>query len=124
MSAMGLDNYAAHSPDDIELTEEDLQAFQDAGIELCGGIFSGDGSDGSFRGKVYASYVLEITGESLYAEWLPPETVSEMYQTMADYEIARAQQVEEMDPTNIQHSDLCKFFKVCSERGLGLVSWS
>ncbi len=121
---MGLDNYAAHSPDDIELTEEDLQAFQDAGIELCGGIFSGDGSDGSFRGKVYASYVLEITGESLYAEWLPPETVSEMYQTMADYEIARAQQVEEMDPTNIQHSDLCKFFKVCSERGLGLVSWS
>jgi hypothetical protein len=29
---MGLDNYAAHSPDDIELTEEDLQAFQDDGI--------------------------------------------------------------------------------------------
>jgi len=121
---MGLDTFAAHTPEDIELTEDDLQAFKDANISLCGGIFSGDGCDGSFRGKVYAEYVLDVTGESLYAEWLPPETVTEMYQSMAAYELARALEVEEMDPMDLAHSDLCKFFKVCSERGLGLVGWS
>jgi hypothetical protein len=50
---MGLDTYASRSPDDIELTEEDIQAFQEADITLCGGLFSGN--DGSFRGKVYGA---------------------------------------------------------------------
>jgi hypothetical protein len=49
---MGLDTFASRSSDDIELTEADLKAFEEAEISLCGGIFSGDGSDGSFRGKV------------------------------------------------------------------------
>jgi len=70
---MGLDTFASRSPEDIILSEGDLQAFTDAHISLCGGLFSGNG--GSFRGKVYASLVSSITGESLYAEWLPPETV-------------------------------------------------
>jgi hypothetical protein len=55
---MGLDTYASRSPEDLVLTEEDLQAFADAQIELCGGIFSGEG--GSFRGKVYAELILEM----------------------------------------------------------------
>ena len=119
---MGLDNYAAHSPDDIELTEEDLQAFQDANIELCGGVFSG--CDGSFRGKVYESYVREITGESLYAPWLPPETVKEMFHALTDFENERWHIDQDSLPEDSDHSDLWRFFKVCSERGLGLVGWS
>lgn len=47
---MGLDTFASRSPDDIELQSEDIQAFNEADIYLCGGIFSGEG--GSFRGKV------------------------------------------------------------------------
>jgi hypothetical protein len=121
---MGLDTYASRSPDDIILTEEDIQAFADAYIELCGGIFSGDGNDGSFRGKVYASYVLEITDHSLYAEWLPPETVQEMYHAMAAYEQARIENDPDGQQLSNEHSDLCKFFKVCSDRGLGLIGWS
>ena len=78
---MGLDTFASRSQEDIVLSKEDIQAFNDAEITLCGGIFSGDG--GSFRGKVYASLILEITGESLYAEWLPPETVRAMYEALA-----------------------------------------
>jgi hypothetical protein len=62
---MGLDTYAARSPGNIELTEEDIQAFQEADISLCGGLFSGDGNDGSFRGKVYVMLVLEITARTL-----------------------------------------------------------
>lgn len=79
---MGLDNFASRSPDDIELTEEDLQAFADAHIQLCGGIFSGDGCDGSFRGKVYVMLMLEISDENLAQEWIPPETVRRMYASL------------------------------------------
>jgi hypothetical protein len=121
---MGLDNFASRSPDDIVLSEEDLHAFQDSHIQLCGGIFSGDGCNGSFRGKVYAEYVLEITGESLCAEWIPPETVKEMYLAMVAYEMARKLEVGRASPAEMEHSDLCKFLKVCSERSLGLVGWS
>ncbi|MEA3327836.1 MAG: hypothetical protein U9R53_11120 [Chloroflexota bacterium] len=78
---MGLDTFASRSPEDIVLSKEDIQAFTDAEISLCGGLFSGYG--GSFRGKVYASLILSITGESLYAEWIPPETVHAMYDALA-----------------------------------------
>jgi hypothetical protein len=118
---MGLDTYASRSQDEIVLTEEDQQAFVDADIELCGGLFSGN--DGSFRGKVYANYVLEVTGENLYETWLPPETVRQMYHAMTAYERSPEQDGSSMVPTHFEHLELCKFFKVCSERGLGLVGW-
>ena len=120
---MGLDTFAAHTAEDIELTEEDLQAFKEANIALCGGIFSGGGNDGSFRGKVYAELILEVTGQSLYAEWIPPETVKEMY------DMLKACDPEEAADWGYRNTaqevlDLRKFFKVCVERGLGLVGWS
>ncbi len=68
---MGLDTYAAHTPEDIELTEDDIQAFEEARISLCGGMLSGDGNDGSFRGKVYVMLILEITGESFLKNGFP-----------------------------------------------------
>ena len=120
---MGLDTFAAHTPEDIELTKEDLQAFEQANIALCGGIFSGGGNDGSFRGKVYAELILEVTGQSLYAEWIPPETVKEMYDSLA---MGDPEDVAGWGYKNTAQEvlELRKFFKVCSERGLGLVGWS
>ena len=119
---MGLDNYASRSPDDIELTEEDIQAFADAQIELCGGIFSGD--SGSLRGKVYAILLDGITGESLYAEWLSPHTVSEMYAALLACDPADA--IDQWGSRNTVYDilELRKFFKVCSVRGLVLIGWS
>jgi len=118
---MGLDTYAAHSPDDIELNDEDLQAFAEANIELGGGIFSGCGNDGSFRGKVYVLMILEITGVSLNQDWIPPETVREMYESLLAFDAQKNENISENDS---QTHDLRKFFQVCSERGLGLVGWS
>jgi hypothetical protein len=119
---MGLDNFASRSAEDIDLTEEDIQAFADANIELCGGIFSGDG--GSFRGKVYAELILDLTGESLYQEWIPPETVHEMYKAIAAYELFMSGDSQAGGSMDIEIPDLRKFFKVCSDRGLGLIGWS
>ena len=119
---MGLDTFASRSADDIVLTEEDLQAFAEADINLCGGIYSGSGNDGSFRGKVYTSLILELTDFSLFEEWIPPERVHAMFQALL------ACLPEEKAPPSHENSDneifeLVKFFKVCSERGLGLINW-
>lgn len=67
---MGLDNFASQVPDDLVLSEEDEKAFEEAGIELCGGIISGGGS--SFRGKVYDTLIEKVTNISLYSKWLCP----------------------------------------------------
>ena len=123
---MGLDIYAAPSPDG-ELAEIDVQAFNEAGIDLCGGIYSGDG--GSFRGKVYDMLILDLTGVSLYQAWIPPETVRQMAdalhrvdpQAFAEF-TAKEYSWEKYSAHTIEH--LRKFFDICVGRGLGLVgSW-
>ena len=120
---MGLDTYAARTPDDEELGEEDKQAFEEAGILLCRGFNSGHGDDGSFRGKVYSHTVEEVTGVSLYEEWIPPETV----ETMADaFEQCDPEAVAREDaggPSAREIRDLARFFRICADRGLGLIGW-
>lgn len=120
---MGLDTYASRSSDKIVLTEDDIQAFADAQITLCGGLFSGDGNDGSFRGKVYVMLVLEITDEYLAQNWIPPETVRKMYASLLACDPKEAIRQHDVDNTADEILELRKFFKVCSERGLGLIGW-
>lgn len=49
---MGLDCYIVHGNDqDKAFTHKDDERLKD--ISLCGGMLSGSGSDGSFRGKAY-----------------------------------------------------------------------
>ena len=120
---MGLDSYASRSQNEIELTEGDLHAFNEADISLCGGLFSGGGNDGSFRGKVYSILILEISGISIYEDWVPPEKVQEIYRFLeaCDPEEAAEAYGYRNSPGDILN--LRKFFKVCSERGLGLIGW-
>lgn len=108
---MGLDTYAARSERE-GVTQADVAAFEEAGIELCGGLFSGDG--GSFRGKVYSDLVRSVTGVSLHQEWIPPETVEEMAGAFARSVCAASDR---------EVLELAKFFRVCAERGLGLRGW-
>lgn len=42
-------------------------------INLIGGLFSGNGGDGSFRGKCYDWFVEEVGKLSLYEHMQPPE---------------------------------------------------
>jgi hypothetical protein len=119
---MGLDVYAVRSPE-AGLTEEEEHLFDEAGIELCGGIFSGEG--GSFRGKVYDTLILDITGVSLYQRWIPPETVRQMAEALhrvniGEFEKDAAEKYswEDYSAHTIEH--LRKFFDICVERSLGL----
>jgi len=125
---MGLDNFASRTLEDLTLSDEDETAFEAAGIELCGGLCS-DGTT-SIRGKLYADVVLEVTGKSLYREWLPPEEVADMAAALArptPAELAdindRARGRDNGTASPEEMANLQRFFAVCAERGLGLIAW-
>ena len=60
---MGLDCYIVHGNDhDKAFTHEDDERLKD--ISLCGGMLSGSGSDGSFRGKAYEPLVDDLMSMS------------------------------------------------------------
>ena len=57
---MGLDCYIVHNNDrERKFTHEDDDRIKD--INLCGGMFSGFGVDGSFRGKFYNPLIFELS---------------------------------------------------------------
>ena len=57
---MGLDCFIVHGNDrDKAFTSKDDERIKD--VNLCGGMFSGYGSDGSFRGKVYEPIIQELS---------------------------------------------------------------
>ena len=118
---VGLDTYASRTSGRQDLTAEDERAFDDARIELCGGFHSGGG--GSFRGKVYDSAVSDVTGISLYQEWISPEEVRQMAAALqvCDPENVAA---KDGDVTAYEVRNLAVFFQICAERGLGLFGWS
>ena len=123
---MGLDVFAVRSPE-TGLSKEDERVFEEAGIDLCGGIYSGDA--GSFRGKVYDTLILDLTGVSLYQAWIPPEMVRQMAEVLHrvdpqifEKELAANYSWEKYSADTIVN--LCRFLDVCVERGLGLAgSW-
>lgn len=114
---MGLDTYARKEVTCNEcgqgkvrkLPEDAAAAFEDAGIELCGGMFSSNGDGGSFRGKVYNGLVEAATGQSLYQEWIEPERVSQMF--------------DDIHNARVDLENLEKFLAVCDKYGLGLQGW-
>jgi hypothetical protein len=56
---MGLDCYIVHANDhDKAFTHKDDERIKD--VSLCGGMLSGGGSDGSFRGKVYEPLIDDL----------------------------------------------------------------
>jgi hypothetical protein len=122
---VGLDTYASRSPGDISLTDDDRRAFAEAGIELCGGMFSGDG-DASFRGKVYLDVVDRVADASLMSDWIPPEGVREIAAAFdrTDPEAMAEQSRDDHYPaTASEIAHLRAFFDICAERGLGLIGW-
>jgi len=120
-SPLGLDTYASRTVGTSDLTAEDERAFHGAGIELCGGLNSG--GSGSFRGKVYASAVSDVTGISLYEEWISPEEARQM---AAALQVCDPEKVaaKDGDVTASEVRNLAAFFQICAERGLGLFGWS
>lgn len=61
--------------------------------QLVGGMFSGDGADGSFRGKVYDEFIRAVTKRTLYEEQ-DNESVMQMAEMLACYLIFKGRVIE------------------------------
>ena len=79
---MGLDTYAINRS-----TRKEIPPAKFAHIPpvLCGGLFSGTGSTGSFRGKAYSNFVETVTGVHLYQQEIPTETVRQMAESLQNW---------------------------------------
>ena len=114
---MGLDNYWKKSKEESGVIEGDFK--------VCCGIFSGSGNE-SFRGKVYARLVEDITGVSLYGD---PETYEISHETVK--QMADDLEKTEFIPEYITHydieqdefKDLVKMFRLHADAGHYLVAW-
>ena len=104
---MGLDNYwvipnpdwsgeaePKHEDDYKYLPCKNPQWISNELPNVCGGMFSGNGSDGSFRGKVYADFLYAITGRSLYEEQ-DNESVLYMAEALACYVMFKGREIAE-----------------------------
>ena len=142
---MGLVNYFGR--DDIEKKKGEgaykQEAFESAVAEVdfngedltlsVYGMCSGTGPDGSFRGKVYADFVLNVTGESLYDERIEPETLIQMADRiekwMAHPELDIYKYIAANEPswntdTLLQDwTKLAKLFRAFGKSGFYLTAW-
>ena len=125
---MGLDTYARQPFEQTEQSEKVLKQarkireahFGDVGNSLVGGMFSGHGSDGSFRGKVYDEDVERITGESLYQEEIDNETVKSMAEALEEA-------ASDGDKVLVNDEDhlpaLATWFRVAADNGYTVTGW-
>jgi hypothetical protein len=114
---MGLDNIWKKSKDEAGVVEGEFK--------ICGGMFSGSGND-SFRGKVYARLVEDITGVSLYGDPETFETPSETVKQMADDLEAtewRDSYIQNYDIEEQEFKDLVRMFRLHADAGHYLLAW-
>jgi hypothetical protein len=114
---MGLDNYWKKSKEEAGTIDGDFK--------ICCGIFSGSGNE-SFRGKVYARLVEDITGVSLYGDPETCEISSETVKQMAiDLEETewRDSYIQNYDIEEDEFKDLVKMFRLHADAGHYLVAW-
>jgi len=114
---MGLDNIWKKNKDEAGVVEGEFK--------ICGGMFSGSGND-SFRGKVYARLVEDITGVSLYGDPETFETPSETVKQMADDLEAtewRDSYIQNYDIEEQEFKDLVRMFRLHADAGHYLLAW-
>jgi len=142
---MGLDTYAVkpehvRRDNDVPLTDDEVTAceeardtdFKNVPAVLCGGMFSGFGSGGSFRGKVYATFIEEVTGISLYTEEIDRDFVALMATRLERY-LAAYEHPQTDEPTDFVESEyqpeaaqlagLVAWFRAAADGGYSVLGW-
>tara|TARA_R100000808_G_C2112417_1_gene126113 strand:+ start:144 stop:515 length:372 start_codon:yes stop_codon:yes gene_type:complete len=122
---MGLDNYFRYPA----APGETAPVIGKLDVALCGGLFSGNGEDGSFRGKVYYDTLKEICGVSIYNEVSPSKCV-EMADALKEYVAGQVGAVDDKIAYIGQYGitfrevkDLEKVFRAFGEQGYYLHAW-
>ena len=144
---MGLDCYIVHGNNrDESFTSKDDERIKD--VRLCGGMFSGGGDDGSFRGKVYAPLIEELSNgdHTWYIDqdedaYISSDTLKEQADILADFiqhtkDVSEEDGIELTDETIIYTTkdswaeynykevlDLMTLLRVASERKAVMQVW-
>ena len=144
---MGLDCYIVHGNNrDESFTSKDDERIKD--VSLCGGMFSGSGDDGSFRGKVYAPLIEELSNgdHTWYIDqdedaYISSDTLKEQADILADFiqhtkDVSEEDGIELTDETIIYTTkdswaeynykevlDLMTLLRVASERKAVMQVW-
>lgn len=129
---MGLDTYAVVFDESSAgfrfLTPEEKDCFLKLNIDLVGGAMSGNGYDGSFRGKEYSKVIQDITGEHLYQRLIKKDKLEKMQlklqeelgEVMFKHRAVMTAKYIDMK----EFASLVHFFTVCKLNGFGLYnSW-
>jgi hypothetical protein len=124
---MGLDTYAVKEVPEgdekalLEFQQQRTNDFKNTG-SLIGGMMSGNGYDGAFRGKVYDEIIESVTGESLYQEEIDNETVKEMATSLE--EAVASGRVFKFEADADDHlSLLAAWFRVAADNGYTVTGW-
>lgn len=109
---MGLDNYWKKNENEFGHIEGEFKIF--------GGMSSGNGND-SFRGKVYARIIEDITMVNLYDDIIPNETVKQMADDLEAVTFI-PEYIVHYDIEKDEFDDLVKMFRLHANAGHYLVS--
>lgn len=90
-------------------------------LNLIGGLFSGHGQ-GSFRGKCYAARIEELTGVSIYQEWISNNVIHSMADKLTEWRIAQGDYPNSSE-VDSDDDDLVRMFRKYADAGFGLVGW-
>lgn len=121
-TTMGLDSYwvaPCECQEDQTCPKCSIPEFTPP-LRLVGGILSGHGA-GSFRGKVYADVIEEITGVSLYTEKIEPPVVKHMAAKLRAAAPPNSHEYSEF--RDGEWEDLVRMFEAYAARDYALAGW-
>ncbi len=93
---------------------------------LCGGIFSGDGSDGSFRAKCYQGILIDLTGYDLVTHYTNEEVRKIANILRNVYENDKDKIKEALSENHMSEEEFLAFldlFEQAAEKGCQYVPW-
>jgi hypothetical protein len=121
LTDMGLDTFPSRAGDRVTLTPEDDAALAALDLPLCEWIGAG-----SFRGKVYLDIVYAVAGMSLCEDWIPPQDVARLaaaFEACDPEAAADASKDDHYPVTAREVRALRDLFRLCADRGIGLLGW-
>jgi len=109
---MGLDNYWMKNKEELGTIEGEFKVW--------GGALSDNGND-SFRGKIYAGMVKEITGKNLYDEEISNDVCKDIASKLEAFDFYQITE-NNYDISEEEYNSFVQMFKLHSEAGHYLVS--
>lgn len=82
--------------------------------KFCHVSLQGDSFLGSFEGSAYENFISNVTSHSLTEEYIPPEDVKDILMELESYS-------EFPGKSDIDVTNLVRFFDICAKNGLGVV---